>query len=72
MPNIPPFTTPTGAEFLWAIGIGLAAAVLGTTITRVALASQPLVERRMVLLTPVVGVVIAAAAMVFAVMTDKG
>ena len=29
VPNIPPFSTPTGAEFLWAIGIGLAAAVLG-------------------------------------------
>src|SRR4051812_26921665 len=72
LPDIPQFTTPDGAQFLWAIGIGLAAAVLGTTITRVALALQPVVERRRVLLTPVVGVGVAAAAMVFAVATDRG
>ena len=29
IPNIPAFTTPTLAEFLWAIAIGVAAAVLG-------------------------------------------
>src|SRR3954465_751910 len=72
IPHIPQFGTPDGAELLWAIGIGLAAAVLGTTITRVALVLQPVVERRMVLLTPVVGVGIAATAMVFAVATDRG
>jgi chloride channel protein, CIC family len=71
LPDIPQFTTPDGAEFLWAIGIGLAAAVLGTSITRVALLLQPVVERRMVLLTPIVGVVVAGAAMVFAATTDR-
>ena len=30
VPNIPPFGSPTVAEFLWAIVIGVAAAVLGT------------------------------------------
>src|SRR5215212_1593640 len=70
IPNIPPFETPDGAEFLWAIGIGVAAAIVGTTITRAALRLQPVVERRIVLLTPLVGVVIAAAAMIFAATTD--
>jgi H+/Cl- antiporter ClcA len=34
IPHIPPFKTPDGAEFLWAVGIGLAAAVLGMLIRR--------------------------------------
>ena len=37
VPDLPPFSAPTGAEFLWGIGIGLAAAVVGTTIKRLAL-----------------------------------
>ena len=55
IPNIPPFTTPTVAEFLWAFAIGLVAAVLGTAIRRSALFLQPIVERRMLLLLPVAG-----------------
>jgi len=72
IPNIPQFGTPDGAEFLWAIGIGLAAGILGTIIRRAALALQPLVERRVLLLTPVVGLVVAAAAIAFAAGTDHG
>ena len=64
--NIPAFTTPTLAEFLWAIGIGLAAAVVGTAIRRGALALQPVVERRMVLIMPAVGLGIGALAVIFA------
>jgi H+/Cl- antiporter ClcA len=70
IPNIPPFTTPTLAEFLWAIGIGLAAAVLGTAIRRGALALQPVVERRMVVLMPVIGLGIGAMAVIFAEFTS--
>ena len=69
IPNIPPFTTPTLAEFLWAIGIGLAAAVIGTAIKRPALRLQPVVERRMVVLTPVAGLGIGAAAVAFGELT---
>jgi H+/Cl- antiporter ClcA len=65
IPDIPPFTSPTLAEFLWAIGIGLAAAVLGSAIRRSALLLQPIVERRMVMLTPVVGFAIGACAVIF-------
>jgi len=72
VPNIPQFTTPDGAEFVWALVIGVAAAIVGTAIKHAALRIQPIVERRMVLLTPVIGVVIAAAAILFAAATDHG
>jgi H+/Cl- antiporter ClcA len=72
IPDIPPFTTPTLAEFLWAIGIGLAAAVLGVAIRRFALVLQPIVERRMVLLTPLVGLAIGASAVIFGEFTTHG
>jgi H+/Cl- antiporter ClcA len=70
IPNIPAFTSPTLAEFLWAIPIGLAAAVLGTAIRRGALALQPVVEPRKVQLTPIVGFAIGVAAVAFAELTD--
>jgi H+/Cl- antiporter ClcA len=66
IPDIPHVGSPTGAEFLWALAIGLVAPLIGTAIKRLALALQPLVERRMVLLTPVAGVAVALLAMAFA------
>ena len=69
VPHIPPFTTPTLAEFLWAIGIGLAAAVIGTAIKRPALLLQPIVERQILVLTPVAGFGIGAAAVIFGELT---
>jgi H+/Cl- antiporter ClcA len=69
--KIPHFGSPTAAEFLWAIGIGIGAAILGTLIKRGALALQPVVEARKVLLTPLVGLVVAALAIVFAEITGK-
>jgi H+/Cl- antiporter ClcA len=69
--NIPHFGTPTVGEFLWAIGIGLAAAVVGTGIRRLALMLRPLGERRIVLLTPVFGLGIAGLAIAFAEGTNR-
>ncbi len=66
VPDIPHVGSPTGAEFLWAIAIGLLAPLVGTGIKWLALSLQPIVERRMVLLTPVVGVGVALLAMAFA------
>ena len=71
VPHLPPATTPTGAEFGWAIGIGLGAAVLGTAIRRLALQLQPVVERRRVLLTPLVGLAIGGLAVLFAQVTGQ-
>ncbi len=68
---IPHFGSPTVGEFLWAIGIGLAAAILGAVIKRGALALQPVIERRKVLLTPMLGLVVAVLAIVFFEITGK-
>jgi H+/Cl- antiporter ClcA len=59
VPNLPHFARPDIAEFGWALVIGVAAAIVGTAIQRLALLVRPHVERRMLLLTPVVGVAIA-------------
>ena len=66
VPDIPPVGTPDVAEFGWAVAIGVAAAVLGYGIRTLALLLQPVVERRMVLLTPVVGLAVGGLAILFA------
>ena len=71
IPNIPPFGAPDGAEFLWAIGIGLAASMVGTIIKRLGLLLQPIVERRRILLTPIVGLAVAGLAIMFAEISGK-
>jgi H+/Cl- antiporter ClcA len=68
---VPPAASPTGVEFLWAIGIGLVAAVLGSLISRGGLLLQPIVERRKILLTPVAGLAVALLAIAFAQATGK-
>ena len=59
VPGLPHFARPDIAEFGWALVIGVAAAIVGTAIHRLGLLIRPYVERRMLLLTPVVGMVIA-------------
>ena len=71
IPQIPHAGSPTGAEFLWAVGIGLAAAVLATNIFRVARLLRPIVEPRRLLLTPVVGLAVGGLAIAFAEGTGR-
>jgi len=71
VPDIPPAGSPTGAEFLWAIAIGILAAVLGAIIRKLALALQPIVESRSLVLTPLAGIAIGILALVFVEATDK-
>jgi H+/Cl- antiporter ClcA len=71
IPSIPHFGSPTVAEILWALGIGVAAAVLGTAIRRLARTLQPIVEGRMVALTPVAGLAVGGLAIVFAEITGR-
>ena len=66
LPDLPPFTQPNLPSFLWALAIGLLAAVLGTAIRRLALLLRPHVERRLLLATPLVGLAVGALAMVYA------
>jgi H+/Cl- antiporter ClcA len=72
VPNIPHVGSPTGAEFLWAVAIGLIAAVLATGIFRVAQMLRPLVERHRLLWTPVVGLTVGGLAVAFAAGTSHG
>ena len=55
IPNLPAFTDVTGVLFLWAIAFGLASAGLGWTIHAIGLLVRPMVERRIFVLTPVIG-----------------
>jgi H+/Cl- antiporter ClcA len=71
IPGLPPVGQPTGAMFLWAIVFGVAAALAGRAIQWLALQVRPHVERRMVALMPVVGVLIAGLAIGFGQVTDK-
>ncbi|HTE63812.1 MAG TPA: chloride channel protein, partial [Solirubrobacteraceae bacterium] len=66
VPGLPPFDRPTLAMFGWAIAFGLTAPPVGRGIQLLALAVRPHVERRMVLLMPVLGVLIAGLAIGFA------
>jgi H+/Cl- antiporter ClcA len=69
--GLPEFGQPTGAMFLWALAFGVVAAFVGHGIRWLALALRPHVERRMVLLMPVVGLLIAGLAIGFGQATDK-
>jgi hypothetical protein len=69
--HIPRVGSPTGAEFLWAIAIGLGGAVLATVIFRAARALQPTVASRRLLLTPVAGLAVAGLAIAFAAGTGR-
>jgi H+/Cl- antiporter ClcA len=71
VPHIPPFTTPTGAEFLWAVGIGAASAVVGTGIRRLGLLILPIVQRWRLVVTPAIGLVVGLLAFAFVEGTNK-
>ena len=71
IPGLPHVGAPTGAEFLWALAIGLIAVPVGTGIRWLGLFLRPHVERRILLLTPVVGLAVAGLAIAFAEATGK-
>ncbi len=72
VPGLPHFARPDIAEFGWALVIGIAAAIVGTAIHRLGLLLRPHVERRMLLLTPVVGIIIGGLALAYTEGTGKG
>jgi H+/Cl- antiporter ClcA len=71
IPDLPPAPHLTTAQFAWALGIGVAAAVVSFGIRWLALFLRPHVERRLVLLTPVAGLIIAGLAIAFGQATGK-
>ena len=72
IPGLPHVGAPTGAEFLWALAIGLIAVPVGSGIRWLALFLRPHVERRILLLTPVAGLAVAGLAIAFGEATGKG
>lgn len=69
--EVPPADGPTVAEFGWAVVLGLAAALAGAAIHRLALFLQPRVERRRVVATSVMGLAVGVLALVYAGITGN-
>lgn len=65
VPSVPQAGSPTGAEFLWAIVIGAAGAVVAAGIFRLGKICRPFVEQRRVSLTPVAGLAVGGLAIAF-------
>lgn len=72
IPHIPPFTTPDGVEFLWALVIGVAGAVVGAAVTWLGRWLQRIVEPRPLWATPLVGLAVACCAVAFEAATGRG
>jgi hypothetical protein len=72
IPDLPHVGAPTIGEFLWALGIGVLAVPFGMGIRWLGLLLRPYVDRRRVLLTPVIGLAVAGLAIAFAAGTGKG
>jgi H+/Cl- antiporter ClcA len=72
IPGLPHVGPPTFAEFGWALAIGVMAVPLGTGIRWLGLFLRPYAERRLLLVTPVIGLAVAGLAIAFAAGTGKG
>jgi chloride channel protein, CIC family len=70
IPGLPHTGSPTGADFGWALVIGLAAALVGSAIKRLALLLRPHVEYK-ILATVVAGLAVAGLATGYAAATGK-
>jgi hypothetical protein len=71
VPNLPPAPHIDIAQIGWALAIGAAAGVVSFGIRWLALFLRPHVERRLMLLTPVAGLIIAGLAIAFGEATGK-
>ncbi|MEW2507932.1 chloride channel protein [Amycolatopsis sp. NPDC047767] len=65
LPQLPPFAHPDVAQFGWALVIGVAAALLGTGVRRLALLLKPHIDRNIMLMTPVAGLAVAGLAIAY-------
>ncbi|GAA4552711.1 chloride channel protein [Pseudonocardia xishanensis] len=69
LPDLPAYTHPDAAQFGWAVVAGLAAALLGGGIRRLAVLVRPHAERRTVTGAVVVGLAVALLAIGYALVT---
>ena len=72
IPHIPHFTSPDVAEFGWAIVIGLLAPLAAFGIRWLGLHVRAPANRHLLVVTPVIGAVIALSAMAFEGATGRG
>jgi len=71
IPSLPPFGRPDVAEFGWAIVIGLAAALLGPVILWLSLSVQRYAEKRVMIMVPLAGAVVAVLTIIYTQATGK-
>jgi H+/Cl- antiporter ClcA len=71
IPQLPHFARPDIIDFCWALVIGLAAALLGAVVRRLALLLRPHVERRLLVAVPAAGLAVAGLAILYAQVTGK-
>jgi len=71
IPGLPHFARPDLAEFGWAIGIGVAAALAGTGVRSVGRMVQRLAVKRTVLVLPAAGLIVAGLAIGYGEGTGK-
>ena len=72
VPGLPHFARPDATEFCWALVIGLAAAVVAIAVRKLALILRAFVERQPLLWTPIAGLAVAGAAVIFDQVTGEG
>jgi len=71
LPDVPEATTPTVAEFGWALVAGLSAAFAGVAVRWLAVRLKTQVERRRVPATVLMGLIVAGLAIGYAESTDR-
>ena len=71
IPGIPHFSTPTVAEFGWALAIGVAAALAGSALGWLGRLLQPYADRWTLLVIPLAGLAVAGLAIGYAEATGK-
>lgn len=71
IPGLPSFTQPTGAEFGWALVLGVAAALAGQPVAWLSRMVKSEARRRTVTATVIAGLVVAGLAIVYAEATGK-
>ncbi|TFD95190.1 chloride channel protein [Cryobacterium lactosi] len=71
LPNLPAFSTPTLAMFLWALGLGAGCPLVAWGIRALARIVRPFVHAHRLLVTPVLGLLIAGLAVLFALVTGE-
>jgi len=71
LPSVPPAVPPTVATLAWAIVMGIAGALLGWLIRYLALRLRPIVHLSRVLVTSLLGLVIALIAMTYQLVSGR-